>query len=205
VTVVGRDAGRSRRGIRVHRAQTLHPSERRELEGVPILAPERTLLDIAPALGERELERAFDEALIRGLMTRASMRELLERHAGRPGVAELRGLAGTERSLTATRSEAEERMLSLVRKARLPVPQVNVRVGRFTADFFWAQAGVIVEVDGFRYHRGRAAFERDHQRDAEHQAMGLLVIRVTWRQLAREPETVVAQIAAALARRTGAQ
>jgi predicted transcriptional regulator of viral defense system len=49
------------------------------------------------------------------------------------------------------------------------------------------------------FHRGRAAFERDRARDAQLSAAGLRVMRVTWRQLADEPEAVVARLAAALA------
>ena len=63
---------------------------------------------------------------------------------------------------------------------------------------------MIVELDGYDYHRGRAAFERDHERDAEHQRMGFLVIRVTGRQLNREPETLLVRIATALAARRAA-
>jgi very-short-patch-repair endonuclease len=68
----------------------------------------------------------------------------------------------------------------------------------------WREEKVIVELDGYQYHRGRAAFERDHERDAEHQRMGYLVIRVTARQLARELEALLVQIATALASRRAA-
>jgi very-short-patch-repair endonuclease len=56
----------------------------------------------------------------------------------------------------------------------------------------------VVEVDGFAYHAGRAAFERDRARDADLQAAGLRVMRVTWRQLVEEPEAVAARLGAAL-------
>jgi very-short-patch-repair endonuclease len=45
-----------------------------------------------------------------------------------------------------------------------------------------------------------SSFERDRQRDADLNAAGFRVIRVTWRQLEDEPLAVVARIAAALAR-----
>jgi very-short-patch-repair endonuclease len=57
----------------------------------------------------------------------------------------------------------------------------------------------VVDVDGYAYHGTRAAFERDRARDAELQAAGYRVIRVTWRQLVDEPEAVIARIAQALA------
>ena len=50
-------------------------------------------------------------------------------------------------------------MLRLVRKAQLPAPEVNVRIGRWTVDFLWRKAKVVVEVDGFTFHRSRTRFE----------------------------------------------
>ena len=57
---------------------------------------------------------------------------------------------------------------------------------------------LVVEVDGFAFHSSRAAFERDRVRDAELQAMGYRVLRVTWRRLVAEPDVIVAQLAALL-------
>lgn len=56
------------------------------------------------------------------------------------------------------------------------------------------------EVDGFAFHSTRAAFERDRLRDAELQARGLAVLRVTWRQIVDEPDALVARLARALTR-----
>ncbi len=56
-----------------------------------------------------------------------------------------------------------------------------------------------VEVDGNGAHSGRVAFERDHRRTQELAARGIQVSRVTWRQLTRKPEAVVALLASALA------
>ena len=92
-------------------------------------------------------------------------------------------------------------MLALVRAARLPMPDVNVRVGPIEVDFLWREERLVVEVDGFRFHSSRAAFERDRLRDAELQAGGLRVMRVTWRQLTREREATLARIARALVAR----
>jgi very-short-patch-repair endonuclease len=64
----------------------------------------------------------------------------------------------------------------------------------------WAPQRLVVEVDGFAYHGGRAAFERDRLRDAELQAAGYRVARVTWRQLVERPEALIARLAQALAR-----
>jgi very-short-patch-repair endonuclease len=56
----------------------------------------------------------------------------------------------------------------------------------------------VVEVDGYAFHGSRAAFERDRRRDADLQAAGLTVARLTWRRLVDEPEAVVAHLARAV-------
>jgi very-short-patch-repair endonuclease len=94
-----------------------------------------------------------------------------------------------------TRSEAERRLVTLVRSARLPVPSTNTRVAGLEVDALWPSHRLIVEVDGFAYHGNRAAFERDRRRDAALTAAGYRVVRVTWRQLTDEPHAVVALLA----------
>lgn len=87
-----------------------------------------------------------------------------------------------------------------MRKARLPQPEVNVRVGAYEVDFLWRDERLVVEVDGFAFHSSQRDFERDRRRDAELAARGLTVIRVTWRQIVDEPEAMLVRIARALAR-----
>jgi very-short-patch-repair endonuclease len=64
----------------------------------------------------------------------------------------------------------------------------------------WPDRGLVVEFDGFAYHRTRAAFERDRARDAALQLAGNRVLRVTARRLAEEPEEVVKTVRALLLR-----
>lgn len=205
VTIVGRDAGRRRPGVRVHRTDRIDPRDVRILKGIRITSPARTLLDIAPDLLERELERAFDEAIVRQLMTVAAARAMLLVNAHRPGAPSIRALATTDRSTTMTRSEAEERFLELMRKAGVPAPEVNVRVGRWVVDFFWRAERVVVEIDGYPYHSGRAARERDHRKDADLQDARCFVSRISARRLWHAPEEVLVGVVTALAnRRRGA-
>ena len=89
-------------------------------------------------------------------------------------------------------------MLGLVRDAGLPAPQVNIRIQGHLVDFLWRSERVVIEVDGYRFHSSRAAFERDRLRDAELEEAGLWVILMTWRQLTEQPYAVVARLARAL-------
>jgi very-short-patch-repair endonuclease len=49
----------------------------------------------------------------------------------------------------------------------------------------------VVELDSQAYHHTRAAFESDRERDAELQAAGYRVLRITHRRLEHEPATVL--------------
>jgi very-short-patch-repair endonuclease len=193
VTVAGRHA-RSRPGIRVHNVRTLEWTTHR---GIPVTTPARTLLDLAAVVSAEDLARAVEEARVLGLVTDADLHELLDRYPRRAGTAALRRELGEEARLT--RSEAERRLLQLIRRAGLPLPETNVRVLGHEVDALWRTAKLIVEIDGFAAHGTRAAFERDRARDAQLVAAGYRVIRITWRRLRDEPERVIAQLAMAQA------
>jgi very-short-patch-repair endonuclease len=163
--------------------------------GIPVTSPARTLLDVAPAVSERELERAYDDALKQRLVTRHAVVELLSRAPDRPAADRLGRLAhGELRTTTVTRSQLEERFLGLIRRAGLPPPEVNAQLGPFTVDFLWAGQRLIVELDGYAFHSTRRSFEGDRARDLELGAAGFQVMRFTWRQLVEQPELVLARL-----------
>jgi hypothetical protein len=187
VTVGGRAPG-LKPGIRIHCVAHLDARDVRHFGGIPLTAPARTILDLARVVSPRELERVVAESEARRLTRRAELAAVTARSGRRPGVAALRSLLNADDDPALTRSEAEERLLALIRSADLPTPQVNVRVGRHEVDFLWRDPKLIVEVDGFAFHSSRGAFERDRLRDSKLAALGFRVIRVTWPQLVDRPQ-----------------
>jgi very-short-patch-repair endonuclease len=200
--LVDSDIGTRRPGIRVHRSRTLAQVDRRVHQDLPVSSPARMLLDLAADRDDRELERAFDQALVLGIVTERQVADLLDRSGGHRGRRALTELATDHLHTTVTRSEAEERLLDLVRRAGLPEPRVNAVLHGFEVDFWWPGAALVVEVDGYRFHSTRAAFERDRLRDARLRMAGIEVLRVTWRRLQQERFAVIVEITTALARRT---
>ncbi len=71
---------------------------------------------------------------------------------------------------------------------------MNVQVGSFIADFLWPESRLIVELDGYRAHGTRSAFEADRSRDVELKLRGFEVLRFTWRQLTSEPAHVASTV-----------
>ena len=165
-------------------------------------SPARTLRDIAGTVTMRELERAVDEALVRRIVRLQQLRAAVAGDKGRRGGPILAALLEHRGNTTITRSQAEERMLEIVRAAGFPPPETNVRISGYEVDFLWRPQRLVVEIDGYTYHSTRSAFERDRAKDAALAAAGYLVIRITWLQMEHEPYVVVVHLAQALARRS---
>jgi very-short-patch-repair endonuclease len=194
VTVVGRNPGR-RRGIRIHRVGLLEPLEVTVKHGIPTTTPVRTLLDLASYLKDGDLEQAVAEAFARRLTTRDKLLSTLDGHRGAPRIREL--LKGTP---ARSRSRTERRLLRLLRRARVPEPEVNARVGHWEVDLLWRDHGLAVEVDGYASHSSPRAFSRDYRKTAELEQAGLRVIRISADQVWDGAERTVARIRAALVR-----
>jgi very-short-patch-repair endonuclease len=202
VTVAGRHRD-GPAGVTVHRVERLHPADATRRHGIPVTAPARVLLDIAAHVTPRELERATNEARTLRLVSDHSLNAQFARYPRHRGGNALRAAESTEPRLT--RSEAERRLLELIRAARLPEPETNVRLHGHEVDFHWPELDLVVEVDGYEFHSSRAAFERDRRRDAELHAHGVDVLRVTWAQIADEPTALVATLARATASASAAR
>jgi very-short-patch-repair endonuclease len=191
-----------RRGIIAHRTTRLGPHEVRLCQALPVTSPVRTVQDMAATVSMRELERAVDEAVVRRLMRVHQLSDGVARDKGRRGGPILAALLEHRGNTTITRSQAEERMLDIIRAAGFPPPETNARIGGYEVDFLWRPQRLIVEIDGYTYHSTRSAFERDRAKDATLAAAGYLVIRITWLQMEHEPYVVVVHLAQALARRS---
>lgn len=175
-------AGRKRRqGIWIHRSRSLLPAAVTLRRDIPVTTPARTIADLRRAardarhpVAEKDLRRAIRQAGVFGLSI------------------------GDEVERDRTRSELEHAFLRLCRLHGLPTPEVNVRVASHLVDFLWRERRLIVETDGYRYHRGRRAFEDDRARDLSLRELGYDVVRLSARQVASDPSRAVAVLAEAL-------
>ncbi len=196
-------AARGRRGrgkgVRLHRVERLDRRDVTRRHGVPVTAAARTILDLAARCGTPELERMVAHGERLRILRLADLLAVLKRYPSKPGASKLHGVASAAHGTAFLRSEAEARFLDLVRAGGVPSPATNAMVAGYEADFLWPRDRVVVEIDGFAYHRDRAAFERDRLRDARLGSMGYRVLRFTWRQLTRTPEIVLVHLAGVLA------
>jgi very-short-patch-repair endonuclease len=199
VDVIVRIRGRGRVvGVRASYLPTLPEDETTSHDGIPVTTPARTVLDIAGLVSVRELEQAMAVALQDRGMARAELDALLERYPRHRGSGTLRALLRARRDFRRTRSQAEEALLALLRRADIEEPAMNVVVAGFEVDGLWQRQRLIVEVDGYAHHSSQAAFQRDRSRTLALTAAGYRVIRVTWEDIMRRPEVTAKCIALAL-------
>jgi hypothetical protein len=103
-------------------------------------------------------------------------------------------------SAPAARSDLEILFLELIRAAGLPEPSVNVVVIGDVVDFCWPEYNLVVEVDSWEYHRLRRPFEEDKRRGNRLELAHVMVLRYTDKVLREEPDRVIAELRAAMAR-----
>lgn len=187
--VTRRSGGSPRDGIRVHQTRILEDSEVTTQVEIPVTSVERTLLDLAERRDARRLERTLVAADRAGLIVWSELWRLLERTPRRPGAGRLRRVAlEVDPQAVNAASALEVDFLAICRQAGIPRPRTNVLVEGLRVDFFWPSQKVVVETDGYAYHRDRPAFERDHERDLRLEATGFRVHRATYRMLATDPD-----------------
>ena len=185
VTVPGDPGRRKRAGIRIHRSVTLTGAETATVRGLPVTTVARTIIDLAGTVSEAELERIVDEADRRHLVDFRDLRAA--RSASLQAV--LRAYAPAP-----TRSELERRFLRLCKKHGIARPEVNALIDGYLVDFLWRDRRLIVEVDGYEYHRSPRKFESDREQDVVLSTRGWRTLRFTWPQV----ETREAWVAAAV-------
>ena len=77
-----------------------------------------------------------------------------------------------------TRSELEEALLRLCDDHGIPRPETNTHIEGIEVDAVWRDERLIVEVDGYRYHRAPSRFESDREKDVTLELKGWRVLRI---------------------------
>jgi very-short-patch-repair endonuclease/predicted transcriptional regulator of viral defense system len=200
VTVPSRN-GRNRPGIKIHRASQLLPEERTEIDGIPVTSLARTLLDYAEDTTTLWLERAFETADRRDLLDLNAIEAQLERSPGRRGRQRLSKLVDGYRGPgPELRSELERRFWRLIEEAGLPLPLTNVVVEGELVDAYWPNERLVVELDGYGYHRTRRDFENDRERDRILELARVQRLRITYDRLRHKPHAAVQDVRVLLRR-----
>jgi very-short-patch-repair endonuclease len=201
-------------GVRAHDVPYPAPHERVLLDGIPCTSAARTIVDLAGAYGEEDLNETFERAATAEVLDLGAIDAVLDAGPRRRGAPCLRRVIEWWRPVAETanfedaRSLFEVKLLPLLAAAKLPMPRVNAPVQTLErileVDLLWGRERFVVEADSRRHHTNQAAFARDRRRDRELMDVGHETLRVTWHEAEGEPEAVLATVRTQLARRQDA-
>lgn len=167
--------------------------------GLTLTSPARTLRDLAMGLQEEKFRWAFMEADRLGLLSDPSLIACADQTQGRKGGAMFRQMVYRRiPNIDQAESLLEAIVLDLNQSGRIPVPEVNRKTHGYRPDFRWSRHRVIVEADGYEFHRGQEAFENDAFRANRLRADGWTVLRFTWRMVTEKPDDVAEMIRSTL-------
>lgn len=192
----------------VRQSTDLRPHHTTTVDGLPVTAPARTLVDLAARRRFDRLARAVDDAHLTKLCRIDDVMVVYD-ELKRPGK---RGMRMLGRILVARgpgyvppESVLERRFLRMIDAACLPQPQ---RQAPFPwrpelpsrVDFLYPAQRLIVEVDGRRWHARMDQMALDRRRDRDAQNHGYRVYRFIYEEITRQPEDACETLRIALAR-----
>jgi very-short-patch-repair endonuclease len=181
-------------GVITHRARA--PADATTHRGIPITTVPLTLIALAAQLDAETLARACHEAGVRYGTTPRQVDEVLLRRPNAPGTRRLRAVLHGDAKVTL--SKLEQRFLELLQDQGLPLPETNRPAGTRRVDCRWLLQRLTVELDGYRYHRSRHAWEQDRRREREARARGDDFRRYTYGDVLEQPALMLAELRALL-------
>jgi hypothetical protein len=188
-------------GLLTHRRRRTDRHDATTFNGVPVTTVPRTLVDLAAVLPESNLARACHEAEVLHRTTPAMVEVVLARTTTAAGAATLRAILLGE--VPVSLSKIERVFFDLLRGVRLPLPETNRTVDGRRLDCRWPKQRVTAEIDGYRYHHSRHAWDQDRWRDRAARIRGDEPRRYTYADVMEDPRYMLAELSALLRNRPG--
>jgi very-short-patch-repair endonuclease len=182
-------------GVTTRRSRTVEIVTYR---GIPVTTVARTLVELASTLSLDDLARACHEAGVKYRTTPGQVEDALARRPKTKGAAKLRKILRGDTHVSL--SQLERRFLDLLRGERLVLPETNRVVDGRRVDCRWPEQRLTVEIDGYRYHHSRHAWEQDRRREREARARGDDFRRYTYGDVFESPGAMLAELRAVISR-----
>jgi predicted transcriptional regulator of viral defense system len=183
-------------GVHVRRCRKLDRRDTTKRRAIPITTVPRTLVDLAGILGEEDLARAVHEAHVRWKTTPAQVEAVLRRNPNAKGAQALRRVVNGETPVLLSRLEKLFR--KLLKTYNLPLPKTNVHIEAGYIDCRWPEHRLTVELDSYRHHATRHAFELDRKRERDAYARRDQFRRYTWGDVCEGQTAMLAELFALL-------
>ncbi|MGH2763731.1 MAG: hypothetical protein ACRDLD_14325 [Thermoleophilaceae bacterium] len=185
------------KGLHTRVCRRLQRRDGTTVRGIPVTTVPFTLVALAVELALEDLARACHEAGVRYGTTPRQVDAVLTRHPKSRGAAKVRAVLHGD--VKVTLSELERRFIALLREQGLALPETNRPAGARRVDCRWPEHRLTVEIDSYRYHRSRYAWERDRRREREAHARGDEFRRYTHGDVFDDPELMLAELRGLLA------
>jgi hypothetical protein len=179
-------------GLLTCRSKHMDSRDAMVVSGIPVTTVARTLVDLAAVLEVNALARACHEAGVLHGTTPRDVEAVLARRPGSPGAGRLRRILHGD--VHVTLSTLERRFLALLKAERLPLPQTNCVASGRRVDCRWPDLRLTVELDSYRFHRSRHAWEQDRRREREARARGDEFRRYTYGDVLEDPRYMRAEL-----------
>lgn len=183
----------SRQDLRIR-----HPAriERRPHNGIPVVGLPEALLVASADLSHNALRNVLARADFKGLLHLPSLQSEL-RHGPKGGAALRRAMAAHLPQLARCVNDFEREFVLLCEAHGLPIPEPNIRKGRYVPDMTWESRKLIVELDGKDAHTSPAQLAKDATKQEWLERLGYTVIRFGWGEVHYEQDAVAASVRAA--------
>jgi len=157
----------------------------------------QTVVDLSAGLDADGIVAVLAEAVGRRRVRPEEIRHALAETSRHPNRELLDDLLGEV--VAGSRSPLEVRYARTVERAH-GLPTADRQQGPLSiyhGDVWYSEYGVIVELDGRAFHGGQTALD-DMDRDNDHQLVGVITLRLGWRQVVGAPCQAAAKVARAL-------
>jgi hypothetical protein len=183
-------------GIGTRRWRSMDPRDVTTWKGIPVTTPARTLVDLAESLSLDQLSRAMHQADVLHYTTPDHVEAVLQRRPTSKGAAKLREVIHGDQGRIL--SKLERAFIRLLKANHLPLPTTNRPAGGRFVDCRWPELKLTVELDSYRYHRSRHAWEQDRLRERQAYARGDQFRRYTWGDVVEHPRPTLSELRAVL-------
>src|SRR5436190_12307521 len=177
------------KGVGTRRSRQLDHREGIKFRGIPCTTVARTLVDVAGVLPKAALARAVHEAGVLYRTQPEDIEAVLARRPNAKGATDLRQVLRGDTKVAL--SKLERRFLRLLRENNLQLPETNTLVGGRYVDCRWPKQKLTVELDSYRYHGSRHAWEQDRKRERQARARGDDFRRFTWADVVEDPRPLL--------------
>ncbi len=177
----------------------------RWVNGFRVCSVEQALAECCAVLPARQVGRALDDALRRGLTTLDRLWKFADQMGkGRRGAVVFRSLLrGRDERDERVRSTFESKMLAILRRIRghhfFADYEIKFDDSRYFVDFYLPNAALGIECHSLKWHVGR--HDADARRDRRIRSLGIELLYFTWDDVCHHADEVEKEIRAAIKRR----